>query len=362
MGDYGRETTWIDKGLKYRYIIMQVKELIKYRRIWMILAMFWIILFHSGITINSAIFDYIRTIGYGGVDVFLFASGVGCYHSFQNNPNALNFIKRRMNKILPTFYLFLVVWLIYNHVSDIPTVIGNFFCVQSFTGGLEVNWYMTAMWIMYFLTPYLYGVIQYIHSKYQFVLICLILLIFTIPFWGNVHLIISITRIPIYFIGMYVASREEQKITGKKLCVLFGMFLGGMFALRYCYQYHSDLLWTYGLHWYPFILSTPFMCFACSWACGHLDRIKIGKTIVSGLDFLGKYTFELFLVHIFVFQIRLDLWNKGLIHAGIMLHIGTIIGIVLGVMFLNLSVKGLKTLVHNCFLRRKAGLQEGNNT
>lgn len=47
---------------------MQVKELIKYRRIWMILAMLWIILFHSGITINSAIFDYIRTIGYDGVE------------------------------------------------------------------------------------------------------------------------------------------------------------------------------------------------------------------------------------------------------------------------------------------------------
>lgn len=34
----------------------------------MILAMLWIILFHSGITINSVVFVYIRSIGYDGVE------------------------------------------------------------------------------------------------------------------------------------------------------------------------------------------------------------------------------------------------------------------------------------------------------
>ena len=58
---------------------MTIKETIRFRSVWMILAMLWIILFHSELSFEFEVFKYIKTIGYGGVDIFLFASGIGCY-------------------------------------------------------------------------------------------------------------------------------------------------------------------------------------------------------------------------------------------------------------------------------------------
>ena len=56
-------------------------------------------------------------------------------------------------------------------------------------------------------------------------LVCSILILLSVPFWYNVRMIISITKIPIFFIGMYFASREQKVITFKKNGRMFGKII-----------------------------------------------------------------------------------------------------------------------------------------
>ena len=54
----------------------------KYRTELMGIATLWVMLFHYG-NINIPIIDNLRIIGYGGVDIFLFLSGIGLSFSIK---------------------------------------------------------------------------------------------------------------------------------------------------------------------------------------------------------------------------------------------------------------------------------------
>ena len=77
---------------------MTLKEAIKYRKIWMGFAILWIVFFHFGYKLPDP-FSVIQSSGYSGVDIFFFASGIGCYLSYSRDKNAAAFLKRRFIKI-----------------------------------------------------------------------------------------------------------------------------------------------------------------------------------------------------------------------------------------------------------------------
>lgn len=135
---------------------MTLKEAIKYRKIWMGFAILWIVFFHFGYKLPDP-FSVIQSSGYSGVDIFFFASGIGCYLSYSRDKNAAAFLKRRFIKIMPTYLVFIVIWCLYKVITagmDFPTVLGNIFCIQDLTGKPGgFNWYFGAMWIFYILPP-----------------------------------------------------------------------------------------------------------------------------------------------------------------------------------------------------------------
>lgn len=96
---------------------MTVKKMIKYREIWMGIAMLWIMLFHSGFVFSNKIVKMAQAIGYGGVDVFLFASGIGNYFSYTKDECPLLFLKRRILRLAPVYIPFIIVWNILNIIE-----------------------------------------------------------------------------------------------------------------------------------------------------------------------------------------------------------------------------------------------------
>lgn len=64
------------EGFKVRGVIDE-KKLTQYRNIWIALAILWVVFFHSELKYDSSLLNYIKLIGYGGVDIFVFASGLG---------------------------------------------------------------------------------------------------------------------------------------------------------------------------------------------------------------------------------------------------------------------------------------------
>lgn len=284
---------------------LKIREMNKYRSIWMGIAMLWVVIFHYGFAFNNTYLDFIKKIGYGGVDIFIFAAGIGSYHSYLRDENPLEYIKRRINRLAPVYVPFIIVWLTSHLIFSegyLSGVVGNLLGIQGFSiSGIEFNWYLTGIIICYVLTPYLAPIVKNSNAKSFAILIVFLVLVSTV-FWNDQNFIISATRLPIYCIGMYFAKKEDQLIS-KGMTVAGGVsFVVGACWLVLSYKYLETYLWSYGLHWYPFILMTPFMCFVISFIASKLVDIKALKWINNLLRTIGEYSFEIYLSHIYMME------------------------------------------------------------
>ena len=330
---------------------MTLREVIKYRKIWMGFAILWVIFFHFGYKPPDPL-AALQSSGYSGVDIFFFASGIGCYLSYSRDKNAAAFIKRRFIRIMPTYFVFIVIWCTYKVITDgmdFTTVLGNIFCVQDLTGkDGSFNWYFGAMWIFYLLTPYFVAVADKIKKPAGCVLFCLLLVLFSFPFWNVKALIIIVTRLPVYFLGMYLAKRSQvsdDKISLKFMLIATVLSIISMAAFIVCYFKLHDELWNYGLWWYPFIITAPTICLYLSFISKQLEKKSVGQKILKAFSFIGSYTFELFLVHMFVFKEVSSMIMERQPNHVIAIWFAALIPVAIGAAILYQLTKGVNKLI-----------------
>lgn len=314
-------------------------------------AILWVIFFHFGYKPPDPL-AALQSSGYSGVDIFFFASGIGCYLSYSRDKNAAAFIKRRFIRIMPTYFVFIVIWCTYKAITDgmdFTTVLGNIFCVQDLTGkDGSFNWYFGAMWIFYLLTPYFVAVADKIKKPAGCVLFCLLLVLFSFPFWNVKALIIIVTRMPVYFLGMYLAKRSQEsdeKISLKFMLIATVLSIISMAAFIVCYFKLHDELWNYGLWWYPFIITAPTICLYLSFICKQLEKKSVGQKILKAFSFIGSYTFELFLVHMFVFKEVSSMIMERQPNHVIAIWFAALIPVAIGAAILYQLTKGVKKLI-----------------
>ena len=287
---------------------IKMKELLRYRNIWIGCAMLWIVLAHSGFEFSSEFFVYLKMWGYGGVDICLFASGIGCYFSLEKNPDAIGFLKRRLARLAPTYLCFLPVWMAYRIVvSDLPlqAALGNLLGVQSFTGlGDSFNWYISVLLLLYLLAPYFKSLADRVNGVGRQLLVVGVLILLSIPFWGVHNLIIIVTRLPVFYIGMLSAKacRQDKQLDKKDFLVCVFMLLTGIGFLYGANRLVPDQLWSHGLYWYPFVFIAPGACVLISLAFSALERVKWCGWISDLINLIGRNSFELFLVHVFLYE------------------------------------------------------------
>ena len=332
---------------------MKIKDTFQYRNVWMGIAILMILFFHSELKFDNRILSTFQTFGYGGVDVFLFASGIGCYYSLQKNNDAALFLYRRFIRIMPMYLCFLAVWLTYKRIffeMPISSMIGNIFCVQNFTGkGNEFNWYISAMWLMYLLAPLMASAVSKMNRWITGLGALALLLAFSVSYWYSYTFIISIARIPIFFLGMFVAKKARDGFEMKKwhAVLLFALGIAAATILVFLNaRLTSDRMWLLALLWYPFIAIAPGLCLGISLLCRLAEKDTTMKFIVKLLDLLGTKTFSIYLVHILVLDIFANMlvakevvadtnWNRLLL----------LIPIALGSMVLELANKLLQNLL-----------------
>ena len=285
---------------------MRFKDMLRYRQTWLGVAMLWIILFHLPFSIGKL--DFFKSIGYGGVDICIFASGIGCFCSLSYDSDIFTFTKKRLKRLVPTYLIFIIVWLMYQYICGnfgFQMAIGNIFAVQNFTGHPQAfNWYISAIFLFYILAPYFKVIVDRLNFKHRCMFL-FFLILFSIPFWNADTYIITVTRLPIFYLGMIFADicQKNNKIIKKDICSMFVSFIIGVFLLFIFYRYASQNLWSCGLHWYPFIFLTPPLCFMISYVSIFLKKTKITKWLVDFLSLCGDYSFELYMVHILLVDV-----------------------------------------------------------
>lgn len=303
--------------------------------------MIWIVLYHTDFNMGLGVLNVIKDMGFGGVDICLFASGIGCYFSLNSDSDAPRFLKRRLKRIMPTYLLFIVIWLIYKFLRNEfgwRMAIGNLFAVQNFTGlGNDFNWYIGAILLFYVLAPYLKRLTDRA-ALFGNLLIIVLFIVISIPFWNSTTYIVTVTRLPIFYIGMFFGKLccQEKKMTLVYALLLCGMFIAGI-AMRLMFLRFSSVgLWAYGLHWYPFILITPPLCIAISYIAYFLEKVRVLKGLVSVLSTVGNYSFEVYLLHLPLIPVTSMIIEKfGLQDVRALLWVASLICLVAGCFVLN---------------------------
>ena len=69
------------------------------------IAILWVVLFHAQLGLSGLGYQ-IQRIGYGGVDLFFFLSGFGLYHSLERSSDLRGYLKRRCERLLPSYLPF----------------------------------------------------------------------------------------------------------------------------------------------------------------------------------------------------------------------------------------------------------------
>ena len=225
-------------------------------------------------------------------------------------------------------------------------VIGNVFMLQGFAEEkYAFNWYLTALVVFYFLTPFLAELVKSISKASQFILLIFTLLIISYVFLRSGSEIKMMIRLPIYVEGMYFAKLEKydhKKVT-KHMIVTLVLILGtGLAALLFSALFFKEYLVSYGLLWYPFVLITPGLCVLMSYIAKGLERGKILHCIVIALSTVGVLSFEIYLVHIFF----LDIYSTVFVERNLIMDSNGAICIVLaaagmGSILLHYIAKGM---------------------
>ena len=287
---------------------MRYRDIIRHRSVWMGAAILWVVFFHIPEILNVTWLAFMKQLGYGGVDLCLFASGVGCFFSLQKDPDPGRFIVRRFWRLAPVYLLFMAFWIPWKWFAGaltIPNVIGNIFGIQYLTAlDLEFNWYVSAIIVFYFLAPYLKAFLDAASERGK-LLMLLVLLVLVIPFWKSGVYIIFVTRLPVFYLGMLFASgAEEERVVRPWQMVLGTVVMGlGIWFLKYAFREIPDTLWRYGVAWVPFVVIAPPMCVLLSGGAELLERVPGGKSVVRFLSWVGGYSFEIYLLHISMVEI-----------------------------------------------------------
>ena len=289
-----------------------INKISKYRDSIMGVAILWVVFHHSGINLPNPIFALKRS-GFGGVDVFMFLSGLGCVVSLSNNSSIPEFYKRRFIRLYPHYIPMLIVYSIINpQGSSILEYIRIF--LGNITGfsfwamfDQKFNWYILAIPFFYFLTPIFFEIL--VAKKTPGMVILLITsMVASICFQGT-DTSIAVSRFPIYIIGMIAGfklieyRKNPKKQPNNNMMIL--IYITGFFGLiglvlmnRFKNSMPEGL---YNVFW-PFILITPAFICLCASLFGMLEKWKYGRGLTGVFSFLGKISLDLYLIHIVIFR------------------------------------------------------------
>ena len=328
---------------------MKIGQPLKWRSIWMAVAIVMVVIFHSGLKSRLFLTGTLLRYGYGGVDIFMFASGIGCFASYTRDRDFGRFLKKRAWRILPVYWFVLLLWMAQKVLLCKETlypsqIVGNIFCVQDFTGnGNEFNWYISAIWLFYLLTPFFVLLTEWAAKgkKSRQALLLAVCLLFTVSFWNASVYIITIARIPVFLLGMMTMQKAKEGAVITKQQIAFSLVLmaAGCAGLSFSYRYLPGLLWYKGFYWYPFLLITPGLCLIISCCADRLDRFRAGHWILQRLDSLGQVTLEIYISQITIYYGLRYLINNGTINESDLIWWLAVIAAVLSGILLGIARK-----------------------
>jgi peptidoglycan/LPS O-acetylase OafA/YrhL len=276
-----------------------IKDISKERNKIMGLSMISIMLFHQYFT-SIFPFNAFHKFGYWGVEVFLFLSGMGIVNSIRRNPLKI-YYKRRLNRLLPAcllcgslkyLSLILIGEPLANLRNDLEMGWWSIFSLD--------QWFIYTIIILYLLAPLLFrilkcNVVATISGIFTICLISESLFRTEVGYdWLNPLgiTVYTLERMPVFLLGMAMQLYPEK--CSKKNCIIS---IGFLIIAVFCVVLQNHL-WPF-----TYLIHLLFL------AVGTLGQIALFVMIIkhlpnpinTTLDFSGRHSLELYLIHEYVF-------------------------------------------------------------
>ena len=281
-------------------------------------AILWIMLFHLRVPTDLAVIDFIRSVGYGGVDIFLFLSGFGLYFSMsRKNFEIKKYYRSRFFRIVPEYWV--VIGIVFLAQMDFSARAFYLLICKATTLGYWIgyrdeSWFISCILFLYAIYPIYfklfkkYGIkasFHFIGAGFSLMLIYALTCIF---FYDSKNyggfIILTYARIPIFFIGAIFGHWAKDgcniKLTKRLKVIGLSAAIIASVALVFFQTFLFYALQTCSLAYLPYIIITPVLCILLA---KFFDKYK---TVDKIFTVFGLMSLELYLCHIFIYKLFFD--------------------------------------------------------
>lgn len=143
------------------------------RKYLMGVSIFMIILSHAGIVgLREWNIDFCRGIfmnSYVGVDIFFLLSTYGLCYSYQKS-SLKDFYVKRLKRLFPMYIVYFLMVVLIETYRQISCSEWIFQFIRQVTGiallgGERTEWYVSALFLVYFSFPLMYLIVKWLHNR-----------------------------------------------------------------------------------------------------------------------------------------------------------------------------------------------------
>lgn len=249
---------------------------------------------------------------------FLFLSGFGLYYSFFKNGSYSVFYKRRLMRLylpflilsLPVYSIRLIVDTDYNLLKFGSQITTIYFWINGNFWGM---WYVSLSLSLYLIFPFCYRFMfnkeksYMVLANYILVMVVFILAPFLLNRYSPEYyetIKIGFSKVPMFFTGMLFAYLNKNLTTSNRTyCLMFLVFCFIYCGLSLVKGNNYWIIHTCGL--IQKLVYIPILC-----ACFALvEPYTIGREVLKILSQFGKYSLELYLLHLH-FYLLLNVFHE----------------------------------------------------
>ena len=252
---------------------------------------------------NVAINEY----GSLGVDFFVFVAGFGCVYSLRRDADLGRFFRRRLERLLPVFYVSCAVMIALAGLPPIVELMQQIIPIGVWFGNGGTYWYVSATILYYLLVPPTYGLIKNARHPRLAALFALLVFAILVPIATvDSAATVALMRLPALALGVALGAFGERHDT-RRDWLLDALLFAGAFAFGVAMSRIRAISW-----WGPFDIMSHSQCvrlpralFAPGLAlllAGALDWIERTplRAVNRVLEPIGRHSLELYMSHVIV--------------------------------------------------------------
>lgn len=250
---------------------------------------------------------------------FLFLSGFGIYYSLSKDNDTLSFYKRRFHRVFLPYVLITLPYFLFRFFFEgvgIWRFLGYVTTLAYWTEGNFCGmWYVAVSIALYLVCPLIYKLF-FSRKSFAQATICLVLTLSLVV--GFNHLLFTFAHDAyemhryglegyfLFFIGLYCGYLSRAEVKKRIIGILLIASMLTLAFLLKCYNPEYKYLTGAALR---LVVTIPLV----SLVFALLDKVKVGQPIMQAAGWLGKYTLELYIIHLITYCfLSSEVFNFGL--------------------------------------------------